>query len=295
MKSKINLKLDLSMLNTILMVVVLILVIVACVRKYRENFDTCYITPNENKTDGEWYEGDKGFKCEGSGRWADGGSFGADKSWDLDAMTSIKDWAQSDDGIHNYWVYGKARLDIQLQQSAMILFNILDRIVKVLKLEGDSGKTALKKVKTSAENYFNTVDDTIDYGRPNLENIIDFIKSSGYYSAPAETLIKKLDEKHATIKKLIDLTETKDGKIDNDARDKKKQHWNELLEGTSDTYKIMDVNNNQINFLKELNELIDEEALLFTFVDTIITDLDPTHKKIAFEIIGFVPTTQAFS
>jgi len=60
-----NLKLDLSMVNTILMIVVLILVIVACVRRYRENFDTCHIPCNADG-EGEWTEKEgTQFTCGG--------------------------------------------------------------------------------------------------------------------------------------------------------------------------------------------------------------------------------------
>ena len=67
MKSKMNLKFNLNTVNTILMVVVLILVIVACVKKSRENFQdsVCYIPCNDGK-DGEWTDGDgTQFSCGG--------------------------------------------------------------------------------------------------------------------------------------------------------------------------------------------------------------------------------------
>jgi hypothetical protein len=294
MKSKINLKLDLSMLNTILMVVVLILVIVACVRRYRENFDTCYITPNENKTDGEWYEGDKGFKCEGSGRWADGGSFGADESWDLDAMTSIKDWAESDDPLHESWVYGDVRIDIQLTQSGQYLFHTLDKILKALNIQGDSAAEAVKKVKKASKQYVGRDEnDNPDYSRANLKTIKEHITSSGYYDGDAETLILKLKKSNDNVKKLIkDNPEKTDGKIDNDKRDTKQTHWDDLQGGISDTYNIMD-NGEPINFLDQFSKLIDEEQLLLDFVNKIINKLGPKHKAIALGTIGVVPTTQA--
>jgi hypothetical protein len=62
-----NLKFNLNTVNTILMVVVLILVIVACVKKSRENFQdsVCYIPCNDGK-EGEWTDGaETQFSCGG--------------------------------------------------------------------------------------------------------------------------------------------------------------------------------------------------------------------------------------
>ena len=65
MKSKMNLKFNLNTVNTILMVIILIVVIFACVRKYRENFDICHIPCNSKGDDGEWSDGDGQFQCGG--------------------------------------------------------------------------------------------------------------------------------------------------------------------------------------------------------------------------------------
>jgi len=288
-----NLKLDLSMVNTILMVVVLILVIVACVRRYRENFDTCHIPCNADG-EGVWDEGDKGFKCDGSGRCGDVGSADAGGEWqNLDGMKDLKEWAQSDDGIHNSWVYGESRINIQLEQSAYILFNILDRILKALNVEGDSAANAIEKVKNASKQFVEDDDDgNKDYSKPNLQTLKHYIKSSGNYDHKAKGLILKLKKSDDAVKKLIKLEETTDGEIDNDTRDQKQKHWEELLEGVSDTYKITD-NGEQINFLEQLSKLIDEEQLLIDFVNKIINKLGTKHKAIALGTIGVIPTTQA--
>ena len=101
MKSKMNLKFNLSMVNTILMIVVLIVVIVACARKYRENFDVCHIPCNgDGSGKGIWDEGTKGFKCGGP-ECADVNSYGAGEGTDsgfigLDSMDSVsKGWADN--------------------------------------------------------------------------------------------------------------------------------------------------------------------------------------------------------
>jgi hypothetical protein len=99
MKSKMNLRLDLNMVNTILMCIILIVVIIACVRKYRENFTVCHIPCNSDGT-GTWDEGTKGFKCGGP-ECADVNSYGAgdgDESGfiGLDDMDSVsKGWADN--------------------------------------------------------------------------------------------------------------------------------------------------------------------------------------------------------
>ena len=101
MKSKMNLKLDLSMVNTILMVIVLILVIVACVKRYRENFDVCHIPCDaDGSRNGTWDEGTKGFKCGGP-ECADVNSYGAGEGTDtgfigLDKMGAVSEgWAKN--------------------------------------------------------------------------------------------------------------------------------------------------------------------------------------------------------
>jgi hypothetical protein len=94
-----NFKLDLNLVNTILMVVILIVVIIACVRKSRENFTVCHIPCNSDGT-GVWDEGTKGFKCGGP-ECADVNSYGAGDGTDtgfigLDSMDSVsKGWANN--------------------------------------------------------------------------------------------------------------------------------------------------------------------------------------------------------
>ena len=298
-----NLKFNLSMVNTILMIVVLILVIVACVKKSRENFQdtTCFIPCKEANVasdEGLWGEGTTGFKCGGP-ECADVNSYGAGEDertrnfTGLDEMDNLKKWAQSDDDIHESWVYGEVRIKMQLTQIAQYLFKNLEKILEELDREGDSAANAIEKVKNASKQFVEEDDDgKKDYRKPNLQKLKLYIKSSGNYDDKAERLILKLKKSHHAVKNLIKLEEKTDGEIDNDKRDIKQKNWDDLQGGISEIYKIMH-NGKPIDFLDQFSKLINEEQLLIDFVKDLIKNLGTKHKNIALETIGIVPTTQA--
>jgi hypothetical protein len=268
-----NFKLDLNTVNTILMVVILILVIVACVRKSRENFDPYFLD--------DYCKNSNDLSClRGSDDAAEGTEYATD--WqDLNEMTSLKEWAQSDDSIHTFWTYGEKIIENQLTQSALILFNILDRIIKALELQGESAKDDVEKIKLKYSNFY---DDTEN---ANLTEIQKDIKDPLYFKEDSEDKILQLTPKHDKIQKLITenteiLTdEDKKQKISRgDKRDIIKQHWQALLLGKGD-YNI-----NSINFISETTSLIDNEKLKNNFVDEVIQNLGSKNKDIALGTLG---------
>ena len=282
MKSKMNFKLDLNLVNTILMVIILIVVIVACVRKSRENFDPYFLDT--------YCKDSNDLSCL---RGSDGAAIGSlfEPNWeDLNEMTNLKDWAQSDDGIHTFWTYGEDIIKNKKIDSSLLLFNILDRIIKALDLQGESAAADVEQIKASFGKYYD-----VDTENANLTELETYINNPLYFNTESEAKILQLTPDHAQIQKLItDNPETltdeeKEKKITRgDKRDKKTNHWQALLLGRG-VYKI-----NSINFIHESTNLIDEVKLKNSFVAEIIKNLGYKNKDIALGTLGIVPTTQTF-
>jgi hypothetical protein len=159
-----NLKFNLSMVNTILMIVVLILVVVACVRRYRENFSVCHIPCNaDGSGNGIWDEGTKGFKCGGP-ECADVNSYGAGEGTDtgfvgLDSMDSVsKGWA--DNTV-------KGPMD-QVKLAAAVLYKQFK--INLVKYDADADSNASSEYKNLINSNYLKMLKTIGFKDAKLED-----------------------------------------------------------------------------------------------------------------------------
>ena len=299
MKSKMNLKLDLSMVNTILMVVVLILVIVACVRRYRENFTSNYFI--QPVCDDEKYKDN--LHCVNRG--SQGASAGEGNNFDfieLSEITSgekLMNWAQSDDGVLSQYtivptdpigLIGKYKIDEQIKLMSLYLINIFTRVLKSFDVAQDADMMqSVNIIKKNASIYLE--ENNNRWSPKNIDNFNIYIKANGNFDTNKKDKIMLL-KADSLPQGLIDMHEVDENdKPDNNLRELKNKKYKLLLEGGDNTdsdenYVINDTDGNAINFNKLLGEIINEKELEINWVTTLTsTIIIKKHLKLALQTI----------
>jgi len=298
-----NLKLDLSMVNTILMVVVLILVIVACVRRYRENFTSNYFI--QPLCDDEKYK--YTLNCvRGSQGAGEGSEFEFTELSEIKSGEDVMDWAKSDNGILDKYTevfpegeIGQSKIDNQFKIMRLTLKLLLETIIQSFNVSQDNEKLqSLKNIEENASTYLskNDSDKWILVDETDFDN---FIKTNGNYDKGKATLINKLLKSNIPIK-LLEMPEVdKKGKQDNNLRDLKDKKYKQLLNGGDNTdseenYVIRDGNGDAINFNELLSEFIDEKKLKENWVKHLTANItNLAHLKLAYQSFMSGPEIEA--
>jgi len=288
-----NLKLDLSMVNTILMVVVLILVIVACVRRYRENFSSNYFI--QPLCDDAKYKDT--LNCvRGSQGAGEGSNLGFKELSEITSGDELMDWAKSDDGIlAKYTVVPKGAIGVykineQIKMNKNILIGILDRILQSFNDQQDQDKLkSLEIIEENASTYLSKDD---NWKPVNEENFNSYIKTNGGFDTTNAAKINMLTVANLPQGLLIMPEVDENGNPDNNLRDLKDKKYRQLLKGGDNTesdenYVIKDSpNGNAINFNTLLDTILDEKKLNENWVRTITANItNEAHLKLAYASI----------
>jgi hypothetical protein len=288
-----NLKLDLSMVNTILMVIVLILVIVACVRRYREKFTSNYfIQPLCD---------DPKFKdtlncVRGSQGAGEGSEFDFKELSEITSGDELMNWAKSDDSIlDKYTVVPKGEIGVsnindQIKMNRNILIGILDRILQSFNVQQEPDKLqSLVIVEENASTYLSKDD---KWSPVNEENFNSYIKTNGGFDITNAAKIKMLTVANLPQGLLIMPEVDENGNPDNNLRNLKDKKYRQLLKGGDNTesdenYVIKDSpNGNAINFNTLLDNILDEKKLKENWVRTITANItNEAHLKLAYASI----------
>lgn len=287
-----NLKLDLSLVNTILMVIVLILVIVACVRKYRENFSSNYFI--QPLCDDPKYKDT--LNCvRGSQGAGEGSNFDFTELSEITSGDELMDWAKSDDGILAKYIVvpkgeiGASNINEQIKMNRNNLIGILDRILQSFNVQQEQDKlNSLKIIETNASTYLNKDD---NWNPVNEENFNSYIKTNGGFDNNKEAKIRMLTVANLP-QGLLNMPELdENGNPDNNLRDLKDKKYQQLLKGGDNTqsdtnYVIVDTDGNAINFNTLLDTILNEKKLKENWVKTLTANItNNEHLRLAYASI----------